>query len=310
MTAPPASVTFDARGTPCAADLYRPAGIMGPVPCLVVGHGFSGTKGLARVYAEQFAGAGFAVLVFDFRHFGASGGEPRQIVDVRKQREDYHAAARFARSLPGIDPERIAIWGTSLSGGHVVAVAAEDPRIAAVVAQVPLIDARRTGRSLRQQLRRALTRSVLKLLLAAGQDVLQAALQRPPWLVHVVGQPGEAAVFTSADARDAFTALGGERVGWRNAFAPRFLFGLPRYRPGTAERLVMPLLVCVADRDLEASPAFAQEMAALAPRGEVQRYPAGHFDVYVEPLRSRVISDQVAFLRKYLCSPAHNPSTA
>lgn len=147
MKVPPTSVTFDAHGTPCGADLYRPAGFTGPVPCLVMGHGFSGTKGLARVYAEQFAGAGFAVLVFDYRHFGVSGGEPRQLVDVQKQQEDYHAAVRFARSLPGIDPEHVAIWGTSLSGGHVVAVAAEDPGIAAVVAQVPMFDARKTGRS-------------------------------------------------------------------------------------------------------------------------------------------------------------------
>lgn len=305
MTAPPVGVTFEAHGTPCGADLYLSAGSTGPVPCLVVGHGFSGTKGLARVYAEQFAEAGFAVLVFDYRHFGASGGDPRQLVDARRQREDYHAAVRFARALPGIDPQRIAIWGTSLSGGHVIAVAAEDPRLAAVVAQVPLIDARRTGRSLRQRLRRALTRSVLKLLLAAGRDMVRAKTQRPPCLAQVIGYPGDDAVFTSADAREAFAALGGERVGWRNAFAPRFLFGLPRYQPGTAERLVMPLLVCVADLDLEASPAFAVEVAGRAARGEVRHYRAGHFDVYVEPLRSQIIADQIAFLRQQLLVPGY-----
>lgn len=303
MSVPPVRVTFDAIGTPCGADFYRPEDATGPVPCLVIGHGFSGTKGLAQVYAEQFAAAGFAVLVFDYRHFGVSGGQPRQIVDVRRQREDYHAAVHFARSLPQVDPERIAIWGTSLSGGHVVAVAAEDPRISAVVAQVPLIDAGRTGRSLRQRVQRALTRSVLKLLLAAGRDALHAAVRRPPYLARVVGQPGEAAVFTSADARQAFAVLGGERAGWRNAFAPRFLFGLPRYRPGTAEQLRMPFLVCVADRDLEASPAFAVELAKRASQGEVQRYPAGHFDVYREPLRSRMIADQIAFLRTHLLVP-------
>lgn len=299
----PTTVAFDSGGVDCIADLYFPDKANGNVPCIVLGHGFSGTKGLARVFAERFAEAGFAVLVFDYRHFGLSGGQPRQIVDVRKQRQDYHAAVRFARTLPDIDPERIAIWGTSLSGGHVVAVAADDPRIAAVVAQVPLLDAGRTGRSLRQRVRRALTRSVLKLFVAAGGDMLHALLHRPPYLVRVAGQPGDAAVFTSADARDAFAALGGAHAGWRNAFAPRFLFGLPRYRPGTAERLQMPLLVCVADRDLEASPAFAAEIAERAPRGEVQHYAAGHFDVYIEPLRSQVIADQIAFLRSHLCSP-------
>jgi dienelactone hydrolase len=300
MTVTPIDIVFNCGGVTCAADLYRPDGPTEPVPCLVLGHGFSGTKGLARVYAERFAAAGVAVLVFDYRHFGASGGLPRQIVDVVRQREDYHAAVRWARSCPGIDPEQVALWGTSFSGGHVIAVAAEDPGIAAVVAQVPLLDARRTGRTTGQRLRRALTRSALKLVAAAGRDALRAVRGRPPYLARVVGRPGEAAVFTDPQVAAIFAELGGEAVGWRNAFAPRFLFGLPRYRAGTAERLRMPLLVCVADDDLEASPEFAAWVATRAPRGEVRRYPVGHFDVYVEPLRSQVIADQIAFLRDHV----------
>jgi fermentation-respiration switch protein FrsA (DUF1100 family) len=205
---------------------------------------------LARVYAERFAEAGLAVLVFDYRQFGASDGEPRQIVDVDEQRADYHAAVRFARTMAGIDPERIALWGTSLSGDHVIAVAAEDPRTAAVVAQAPLIDAWRTGGATLLGLRRTLTRSALKLFLAAGRDVVHAVLGRPSYLARVVGLPGEAAVFTDPEAKAAFAALGGEAAEWRNAFTPRFVLGLPRRRPGTAERLRMPLLVCIADHDL------------------------------------------------------------
>jgi dienelactone hydrolase len=293
-------VVFISGGVTCAADLYRPDGPTGSLPCLVMGHGFSGTKGLARVYAERFAAAGLAVLVFDYHHFGASGGEPRQLVDVGKQREDYRAAVRCARTTSGIDPERIALWGTSFSGGHVIAVAAEDPRIAAVVAQVPLLDARRTGRTTLQRLRRALSRSVLKLFVAAGRDAIRAVRGLPPYLARVVGRTGEAAVYTDPQVAAVFAELGGEAAGWRNAFAPRFLLGLPRYRPGTEERVRMPLLVCVADDDLEASPGFAVEVAMRAPRGEVRRYPVGHFDVYVEPLRSRVIADQIAFLRTHV----------
>lgn len=212
--------------------------------------------------------------------------------------------------MSGIDPERIAIWGTSLSGSHVVVVAAEDSRIAAAVAQVPLLDAGRTGRTRWQRLRRAMTRSILRLLVAAGRDMVCVMTRRPPYLAYVIGFPGDAAVFTSADARNAFAVLGGERVGWRNAFAPRFLFDLPRCQPGTAERLVMPLLVCVADQDLEASPAFAVEVAERAPLGEVRRYAAGHFDVYIEPLRSQVITYQIAFLQRHLGNPIRDSSPA
>jgi hypothetical protein len=149
-------------------------------------------------------------------------------------------------------------------------------------------------------LQRALTRSALKLFAAAGRDAAHALLGRPPYLARVVGAPGDAAVFTEPEARAAFAALGGEAAGWRNAFAPRFLFGLPRYQGGTAERVSMPLLVCIADDDREASAEFTAQVAARAPRGEVRHYAAGHFDVYVGMLREQTIADQIAFLRSQL----------
>jgi len=88
-------------------------------------------------YAERFVAAGLAALVFDYRHFGASAGHPRQLMDIDRQLGDWRAAIAYARSLPGIDPDRIALWGTSFSGGHVAALAAADPRIAAAISQVP-----------------------------------------------------------------------------------------------------------------------------------------------------------------------------
>jgi pimeloyl-ACP methyl ester carboxylesterase len=93
------------------------------------------------IYAERFAAAGLAALVFDYRNFGASEGEPRQLLDIGMQQEDWLAAIARARGLDKVDPERIALWGTSHSGGHAVALAAREPRIAAaVVAQVPFAD--------------------------------------------------------------------------------------------------------------------------------------------------------------------------
>src|SRR5207302_4500007 len=91
-------------------------------------------------YAERFAAAGLHALAFDYRHFGASDGEPRQLIAIGEQLEDYAAAIAYARSLPGVDPARIAVWGTSYSGGHVVAVAVADGRVAAVISQTPAMD--------------------------------------------------------------------------------------------------------------------------------------------------------------------------
>jgi len=120
----PREVFFDSAGVRCAADLYWPDAVTGSVACVVMGHGGSGTKRLGLPKdAKAFAAAGLAVLAFDYRRFGSSDGLPRQVIDVAVQREDYRAAVRFARSLDGTDPRRIALWGTSLSGSHVLAVA-------------------------------------------------------------------------------------------------------------------------------------------------------------------------------------------
>ena len=111
--------------------MYWPDDMDGYVPCVVMSHGGSATKRLGLPsYAQAFASCGMAVLAFDYRHFGASGeDEPHQVIDVAEQQDDYRAAVRFARGLNGIDPDRVALWGTSLSGGHVLAVAAQVPRI-------------------------------------------------------------------------------------------------------------------------------------------------------------------------------------
>src|SRR2546430_8057025 len=129
-------VTFRSGDDTCAAWLYTPAGD-GPHPIVVLAHGFGAVRE-ARLwaYAERFAAAGMAALVFDYRHFGASAGTPRQLLDVPSQLEDWAAAVAYARSLDGVDPDRIALWGTSFSRGHVVATAADDGRAAAGLAQV------------------------------------------------------------------------------------------------------------------------------------------------------------------------------
>jgi dienelactone hydrolase len=105
-------MTFDSEGTECAASLYRPAGAARSVPCVVMGTGLGGTRNIVLpFYARRFAASGLAALTFDYRRFGGSGGTPRQLMHGAHQQNDYRAAIRFARSLPGIDPRRIALWG-------------------------------------------------------------------------------------------------------------------------------------------------------------------------------------------------------
>ena len=207
---------------------------------------------------------------------------------------------RYARGHDAIDPQRIALWGTSLSGGHVLSVAATDPLIAAVVSQVPLIDGWHRGRTLRQRLQWDIVWRTAQFTAAAVIDVIGARRGKAPHLVPVVADARRVAVFTEPYAKVAFEALGGERVGWRNALAPRFLFELPRYRRGTAERLQMPVLMCLGDNDLQASSRYAAHIASLMPLVEIRHYPVGHFDVYLGALCDEIISTQVEFLHRHL----------
>ncbi len=275
--------------------LYRPDSPDRDTACIVMAHGFSGTRddGLPA-YADEFCAAGHTVALFDYRGFGASTGEPRQVIDIAAQHADYRAVVQWARTLDGVDPTRIALWGSSFSGGHVLAVAAEDPSIAAVVSQAPFTDALPT-------LAEVPVRNSARLTVAALRDQLRAWRGRPPLLVPAVGPPGSLAAMTAPDAEPGFRAIVGPESRWRNEFAARLMLKFPFYRPGRkTARLSMPLLVCVCDEDTTAPPGSTVAAAQRAPLGELRHYPYGHFAIYLDP---QARADQREFLDRVLARP-------
>lgn len=285
-------VSFTSGGLACAAWLFRPAADP-PHPCVVLAHGFAGTREVRLdAYAQHFARAGIAALVFDYRHFGASAGEPRQLLDVARQLEDWRAALAFARAQPDLDAGRLAIWGTSFSGGHVLTLGAEDAGLAAIVAQVPFCD---PGGALREP------RQALRLLAAGLRDRARGWRGRPPLEIPVVGAPGELAVLTSPDALPGYRALVPPGASWRNAVAARVILQVPRYRPiDGAARIASPLLLCIADHDVLTPPGPALAVARRARRATVERYPCQHFEIYLGDLFARAVADQTAFLARHL----------
>jgi len=287
-------VTFDSGGVELVGYLHRPADATGKLPCVVMGHGFSGTQDRLFTGAERFAGAGFAALTFDYRNFGESGGEPRQVIDIKGQREDFKAAVSWARSQPEIDPDRVALWGTSLGGTHTVFVAASDPRIAAVVAQVPYSGLPRepVGRTQRQS---------WHLMWLALKDRVRGRLGLSPLYVPAVGTADEGAVLVDPRATEVTSSLAAENPLWRNEVAPRVIFDILRLRPlRVANKVRAPLLVTLAEGDAEAPPYLTRRLAALAPRGEARSYPITHYEVYRPEIREQVLADQLAFLQKHL----------
>ncbi len=288
-------VIFDAAGVRCAAWLYRPEGNEDDVPCVILAHGISGVRGQRLdAFAEVFAGAGLAALVFDYRHFGDSDGEPRQLVDIGRQLEDWRAAIAFARTLERVDPARIAVWGGSLAGGHVMALAAGDPSLAAAVAQVAFADGLVTLPSL------GIVQTV-RLAREALRDQLRAARGRPPHTIPVVGPAGSLRVLNTPSAEPGFRALTPPNTTWRNEVAARFALRVAGYRPARrARRIRCPILFCIADRDDLTAPALVLKAARRAPWAEVARYPCGHFDLFHGEGFERVSADQTQFLTRHL----------
>src|SRR5213080_1884214 len=142
-------IEFNAEGTTLRGWLFTPDAGHRPFPTIVMAHGFSAVKEMyLDSFAEFFANAGLGALVFDNRNFGASDGEPRQEIDPWAQVRDYRHAITYARTRPEVDRERIGIWGSSYSGGHVLVVGAIDRRVKCVVSQVPLVSGHRNARRL------------------------------------------------------------------------------------------------------------------------------------------------------------------
>ena len=297
MAPPRLDIRIPSHGEQLAAYLYRPDTYLPntaaePVPCVVMAHGFSATRddGLPP-YAEAFQRAGFAVILFDYRHFGASTGQPRQLLDINRQQQDYRAVIDWARRSDGIDPDRIVLWGSSFSGGHVLAVAATDPRIAAVISQAPFTDSIAVMRQLPLS-------NLLRGSAAAVADRVGAMLGRAPRNIPAVGPPGTFAIMTEADAQQGFEAIVNPNTLWRNEVAARIMLDVAGYRPVRyASRLTMPVLFCVCDADTTTPPGPSVQAARTAPRGELRRYPYGHFAIYNDP---QVKADQVEFLRRVL----------
>jgi fermentation-respiration switch protein FrsA (DUF1100 family) len=263
---------------------------------VVLGHGFGALKegGPVRV-AERYAESGFAGLAFDYRHFGESGGEPRQLLDVGRQLDDWRAAFDFARRIEGIDPERVALWGSSFAGGHVIEVAAGDDRVAAAISQVPHIDGIAT-------LREAGLANAVRLTVAGLIDQARALAGRRPHMLPIVGPPGSTAAMNSPDAEPGYRAMYDDGLEWPNEVAARIALRVALYSPGRrAADVRCPLLVQVAADDVTTPAAPAIAAAGRAPSGELQTY-AGlkHFDVYRGDAYETVVADQLDFLNRHL----------
>jgi len=189
-------VAFYSDGVGCYAKLFFPKGFSaaGKTPGVVLGQGWAGTHFSIEKYGARFAERGLVAMVIDYRGWGSSDGflsqaqatvgkgeaEPtrddKRVTNSKsdvvlkrtrlipmKQVEDYRNAISYLQGEPGVDPDRIGVWGSSFAGGNVIVTAALDSRVKAVVGQVPAISGKDAavgpvplrGRALEDAIKRA-----------------------------------------------------------------------------------------------------------------------------------------------------------
>ena len=290
-------VQFQSGGVALTAALFMPSN--SPlknnkgIPCVVMAHGLGGTRAAGlEPYAERFCTAGLAVLCFDYRGFGESAGEPRQVVSVRKQLDDWAAAIAFAREQESIDQTRIATWGSSFSGAHSVTAAVEDGRIAAVSAQGAMMDGLA---SLKFLIKNEGIGRVSRVTGFAIVDAVKGVFGMPRVMLPVVEEPGKVGVLTSPGAKSGYLAL--TPPDWRNEISTSWMLKLALYRPNRkVNDLPCPALFCVATED-NIVPPSAMEDAARRGRDNiiVKRYPVGHFEIYIGDGFEQSSKDQTEF---------------
>jgi hypothetical protein len=309
------TVRFKSGGTWCSA-WHLPAqtdALQSPDgrPCVVMAHGFGCTRdGGLLPFAERFAAAGLEVLLFDYRGYGTSDGSPRQDVNHRKHRQDYQAAVAYAGTLTAVDRTRIAVWGTSYSGGHVIAVAAGDPTIAAVISQGAAMDglaalrmSARSGEGMSSAAGRTKARATAA---AIARDIVRALTRHRPITVPVFGEAGSTALITSSGGVDAVQAILGPT--FRNEMCARGLLRIPLNRPVTRARGVRcPTMLVIAEHDEIAPARSVREVARrVGTNAEVMSFECGHFDIYVGEVFTKSVAAQVTFLAGHLAPRKHS----
>lgn len=292
-------------GTMLEGWLFLPDGVTQP-PIVVMAPGLGGTKdGFLESFAWAFVERNIAALAFDYRTFGGSDGLPRHWVAPPRHREDYEAALEFIRRdlKDEVDGARIALWGSSFSGGTVLVAAARRDDVRAVVAQCPYL---KTPPHIQP---RGL--AMARYVFWATLDMLRLL---PPIYIPLFGRPGEW-VFAPSAENPSVTDFGGNlgadfwrRLphpplgGWENKMLARGLTTLDEAVPmNELAKVKCPVLLVAATNDDMVPLAYIEEAhARLASTSELASYACGHFELYVGAAHNENAARQAEFLARAL----------
>jgi len=285
---------FLSDGLSCVGYWHWPEKTREKLPVVLMGHGF-GTEW--RFGTEQtindFIAGGFAVFTFDYRYYGESAGQPRHLLNVKRQLADWRNALTHVRLEPRIDAKRLVIWGSSLGGGHALSIASQDHDVAAVAAQVPHCNARASLKNIQ----------ISTLLRVTAHALLDTVLG---WFggVHTIpmlGEPDEPGAMTFSGWKAEGLRLIPRDSQWVNAIPARSMLSVIKYYPDkTVHQITCPVCIHYGRQDRGVPPQSVEEAARRIPDVEMHPFDGDHFDVYHGQLRAEITRNQVEFYNRVL----------
>jgi len=293
-------VEYPVNGDTIRSWLYIPPDRKGPVPCIILCNGFGGTKDIVlEKYALGFVAEGFGALALEYRHFGESDGDPRQIFSFRKQEEDIRASIAYVRSEERFNPDQIIIWGTSAGGVYGINMAAEDHGIAGVIAQCTGLDHKKDSNLV---MKREGISYLLRLIVHAQRDKGRGRFNLSEHTVPLVGKPGTLAMLIAPGAHEGYSGMVPETSLFENKICARALLDTYHNDPvKNAPEVKSPALICVCEKDEIVAPDSHVRVAEiLGEKVTVRKYPIGHFEIYRGHHFDKAFRDQIDFLKEIL----------
>lgn len=277
-----------------AADFYRPKTENNPA-VIIMAHGLAALRQFKLIqYAKRFAEAGYAVILFDYRYWGGSTGRPRELVSIKLQLDDWRTMIAHVFTRKSIDHRRIVLWGTALSGGYVLNLAAELKNIQAIMVQVPFVDGTESAKRYPLQ-------QLPKALKISSQDYMGAKVAMAPKTLPVVSKKGLSFMPTS-DSYEGYLSIVNPDYFWSGEIPARIFFNLMRYRPiQDVRKIAIPVLFIASKQDSLIPIESSRETATnIAPFVEYYEWDMQHFDIYHNPYFEKAITTQLEFLHQHI----------
>lgn len=292
-------IHFQSQGLNCAGRLFIPENLSESqkAPAIVMAHGLGAVKeqGL-EPFAKEFCQAGFVTLVFDYRYFGESEGEPRCQHFPLEMAEDYKNAVTWISMQPEVDHERIGIWGTSYSGGLAVHVGTFDPRVKAVVAQAPSTITPTDRKAANPE-------KWVKVGELLGQDRMERYSTGKLNYLKVVASDGEPCVLPGEESYYHYRKLAEAAPNFQNKITLESLEKMREFNPVASIQMMAPTALLMLPAEKDSLLPFEAVKAAFDQAGEpkeIMPMPIGHYDVYEDPWRAKAIEKSVAWYIRYL----------